>query len=436
MFNKRTIRDYDVDGKQVLVCVDYNVPILDDGTIADDSRIKASLDTLHYLLDRRCRVILMSHLGRPKSRQDKNTSLRPVSLRLAELLGRDVQFADDCVGDAVQVLASHLGEGQVLLLENVRYHEEEEANDENFCRAIVESTRAELYVQECFGTAHRAHASTSGVPRLLPAVAGFLVEKEVTTISGVMEDPKRPLMVVIGGAKISDKIDLLHRFIEKADFVAVVGAMANTFLQAEGFPIGTSLTEGGEIDTAKELIEKSHQKSRESDFTFFLPRDVVVAKEANSSVQTRVVDLSHHNWADINAYPKKPERSAFEVAPEEKILDIGPFSAAYIAGASKLAKTVIWNGTCGVTEVKGLSGAADPFAHGTRIVVEGLVGERAGENNHPFTIVGGGDTVSFVESMPGLRERLGHVSTGGGASLELMAGKELPGITVLWDKES
>lgn len=437
MFTKRTVRDYDVDQKKVLVCVDYNVPMNDDGTIADDSRIRASLETLHYLLGKGCKLILMSHLGRPKSRSDKNTSLMPVRDRLAGLLNLDVWFVDDCVGEKVKTLSDHLEPGQVMLLENVRYHPEEEANDENFAKNIVESTGAELYVQECFGTAHRAHASTSGVPKLLPAVAGFLVEREVDTITNVMENPTRPLMVIVGGAKIADKLEVLHKFIETADFVAVGGAMANTFLKASGIGVGASLVDSDEgIEQAREIIEKAKAKAQESEFTFFIPRDVVVAGDVKNDQPTRIVDLSHHTWADITAYPKKPENTVFEVGQDEKILDIGPFSAAYIAGAAKLARTAIWNGTVGVTEVKGLGGSADPFAHGTRIVVEGLVGENPGEKNHPFTVVGGGDTVSYIESVSGLRERFGHVSTGGGASLELMAGKELPGISVLWDKES
>jgi phosphoglycerate kinase len=436
VFKKRTVRDYDIDGKKVLVCVDYNVPLDSEGNISDDSRIHASIDTLRYLIDRGCKLILMSHLGRPKSRDDVNTSLLPVRNRLADILGIDVWFAEDCIGEKVKTLSDHLEPGHVLLLENVRYHPEEEENNEDFSRKIVEDTGAEIYVQECFGTAHRAHASTSGVPKLLPAVAGFLVEREVSTITQAMSDPDRPLLVIVGGAKISDKIDILHRFIEIADAVAVVGAMANTFLAAQGISIGDSMSEHEEIDTARDIMEKAREKSLEQPFTFFVPKDVVVAKAVSNEAATRVVDLSHHNWADITSYPKRPENSSFEVQSDEKILDIGPFSAAYIAGIASQAKMAIWNGTAGVTETKGLAGATDPFSHGTRIIVDGLVGERGDEKNHPFTIVGGGDTVSYVESVAGLRERFGHVSTGGGASLDLMSGKDLPGVSVLWDKES
>jgi phosphoglycerate kinase len=435
VFTKKTVKDIDVDGKRVLVCVDYNVPINDDGTIADDSRIRASIETLQYLIDHKCSLVLMSHLGRPKSSSDAHTSLRPIAKRLGELLGQDVQFAEDCIGDKVKVLSNHLEPGQILLLENVRYHPEEEANDPAFAKAIVDSTGAEIYVQECFGTAHRAHASTAGVPKLLPAVAGFLVEHEVTTLLKVIENPERPLMVVVGGAKITDKLAVLKKFIEIADFIAIGGAMANTFFKAMGVPVGESLVDDDTgVAAAKDILELAKIESAKRNFTFYLPQDVVVATDIKSDVQTRIVDLSQHAWADINSYPKKPESAAFEVVANEKILDIGPFSAAFIAGAAKLSKTAIWNGTMGMTEVKGLAGAAAPFAHGSRILIDGLIGSNGGAQNHPFVVVGGGDTISFIESIPGTREGFGHVSTGGGASLDLLAGKELPGVAVLQDK--
>ena len=435
MFTKKTVKDIDVSGKKILVCVDYNVPINADGTIADDSRINASLKTLQYLINQKCKLVLISHLGRPKGPSDPNTSLRPVAKRLSELLGLEVQFAEDCIGDKVKVLADHLEPGQILLLENVRYHAEEEANDPVFAKAIVDSTGAEIYVQECFGAAHRAHASTAGVPKLLPAVAGFLVEHEVTTLLKVIENPERPLMVVVGGAKIADKLAVLKKFIELADFIAIGGAMANTFLKAMGVSVGASLVDDETgVAAAKEILELAKQESAKRSFTFYLPQDVVVATDIKSDAQTRIVDLSQYAWADINSYPKKPESSAFEVASDERILDIGPFSAAFIAGAAKLSKTAIWNGTMGMTEVKGLAGAASPFAHGSRILIDGLTGNNVGTQKSPFVVVGGGDTISFIESIPGTRERFGHVSTGGGASLDLLAGKELPGVAVLQEK--
>lgn len=436
MFTKKTIRDIELDGKTVLVRVDYNVPINDDGSVADDYRVEQSMPTIKYLQEKNCKIVLMSHLGRPEGPNDPKTSLRPVAAVLSSISGTDVQFAEDCIGDKVSVLASHLQPGQILLLENLRYHKEEEENSEDFAGQIVSATGAEVFVQDAFGAAHRAHSSIDAVAKKLPAVSGLLLEKEVDTITKAMQNPERPLMVVIGGAKISDKIEVLKKFIEIADFVAVVGAMANTFLEANGTSIGKSVSEKDEIETAKDIIELAEEKASRTSFTFFLPRDVVVAKEMNANGPTRVVDLSNNNWADITSYPKNPGPELFEVASDEMILDIGPFTASYIAGAAKLAKTAIWNGTCGVAEIKGISGASDPFAHGTRIVVEGLVGESAGNHDHPFTIVGGGDTVSYVESVAGLKERLGFVSTGGGASLELMSGKELPGVRALQEKDS
>lgn len=434
MFTKKTIRDIELDNKRVLVTVDFNVPVNDDGTVIDDYRIKQTLPTLKYLLDKNCSLVLIGHLGRPTSKDDPKTSFRHVAERLSKLLEKDVLFAEDCIGEKAKVVADHLGPGMVALFENVRYHEGEEANDDEFAKQIIEASGAEVFVQDGFGTAHRKYASYDAITRQgLPCVAGLLLEKEVDTITNVMEAPDRPLMVVVGGAKISDKIEILKKFIDIADYVAVVGALANTFLLAQGHGVGASLAEPDDVPLAKEILGHAHEKAKNGRFTFFVPRDVVVAKDISNDTATRIVDLSQNTWADIVSYPKTPPESAFTVGADEKILDIGPFSASYIAGAMKFAKTVIWNGTCGVTEVKGLSGAHDPFAHGTHTLVEAMVGE-PGQQDKPFVVVGGGDTVSFVESQDGLRESLGHVSTGGGASLDLMAGKELPGVVVLEDK--
>jgi phosphoglycerate kinase len=435
MFTKKTVRDYDFGtGKRVLVTVDFNVPVNNDGTVIDDYRIRQTLPTLKYLLEKHCSLVLIGHLGRPTSKDDLKTSFKHVAERLSDLLGQPVEFATDCIGDEAKKVADRLQPGLVALFENVRYHEGEEANDLEFAHHIVEASGAEVFVQDGFGTAHRKYASYDAITKQgIPAIAGLLLEKEIDTITNVMQSPERPLMVVVGGAKISDKIEILKKFIDIADYVAVVGALANTFLLAEGHSVGTSLAEPNDVPLAKEIMEAAHEKAKNSRFTFFVPRDVVVARDISAQSETRIVDLSHNTWADIESYPKSPKQNAFTVADDEKILDIGPFSASYIAGAMKFAKTVIWNGTCGVTEVKGLSGAQDPFAHGTKILVEAMVGE-AGQQDHPFVVVGGGDTVSFVESQDGLREQLGHVSTGGGASLDLMAGKELPGVVVLEDK--
>lgn len=435
---KKTIRDIDIDNKRVLVRVDFNVPAREDGAIADDYRIKQALPTIEYLLERNCRIILLSHRGRPEQTKDYDpkTSTKPAAARLGELLGREVQWVADCVGDAVKTLADHLEPGQLLMLENVRYHNEEEENSEDFARAIIESTSADVFVQDGFGVVHRAHSSTDAITRQgRPAVAGLLLEKEVDTISSVMDNPKRPLMVIVGGAKIREKINVLRRFIETADVVVVVGALANTFLLAQGHSVGTSLAEPDDVELAKEIMNKAHERASHGKFSFYTPRDVVVAREINAESPTRIVDLAHNTWADITTYPKRPPLDAFEVGNDEKILDIGPISAAHIAGMVRMVSTLIWNGTCGVTEVKGLSGAADPFAHGTRMIVEAMTAEH-GEKDHPFVVVGGGDTVAFVEAEDGLRERLGHVSTGGGASLELMEGKHLPGIEALNGRDS
>ena len=435
MFAKKTIRDYDfAGGKRVLVTVDFNVPVNDDGTVIDDYRIRQTLPTLQYLIDQNCSLVLIGHLGRPKSRDDQKTSFRHVAENLSGLLGKEVLFAEDCVGEKAALVAEHLEPGMVALFENVRYHDGEEANDDEFARQIIEASGAEVFVQDGFGTAHRKYASYDAVTHHgLPALAGLLLEKEVDTITTVMESPERPLMVIVGGAKISDKIEILNKFIDIADYVAVVGALANTFLLALGHKVGSSLAEPNDVPLAKEILARAHEKSKNGRFTFYVPTDVVVSKELDGHSPTRIVDLSQNTWADIVSYPKKPDASLFTVAEDEKILDVGPFSASHIAGSIKLAHTVIWNGTCGVTETKGLAGAQDPFSHGTKTIVTAMTGERA-EQDHPFVVVGGGDTVSFVESREGLRERLGHVSTGGGASLDLMAGKELPGVVVLQDK--
>lgn len=436
MFAKKTIKDIDVRGKKLLIRVDYNVPAAEDGTIADDYRIKQSLPTIQYAIEHEAKVILISHRGRPENLDtyDSKTSLKPCAERLGELLGREAQFANSCVGEAAKTLCDHMEPGQILVLENVRYHDGEESNSEDFARELQTTTGAEIFVQDGFGVVHRAHATTDAIARVgIPAVSGLLLEKEVTTIESVMENPSRPLMVVVGGAKIRDKIEILKKFVEIADVVAVVGALANTFLLAQGIKIGKSLAEPDDVGLAHEIMDIARDKATKQRFVFFTPKDVVVATEMSSNSSTRIVDLSHNTWADITSYPKKPDRSAYELDDDESIFDVGPFSASHIAGLLQSSETVLWNGTAGVTEVKGLSGAADPFAHGTRVMVEAMVGE-PNSKAKPFVVVGGGDTVAYVESVPHLREQLGHVSTGGGASLDLMSGKELPGVVVLHDK--
>jgi len=431
MFTKQTVKDIDINGKTVLVRADFNVP-LDKGKIADDYRIQQALPTLRYLLEHNAKVVVCSHLGRPDGQANPDFSLFPVAKRLGELLGADtVSFAKDCVGPDVHKAASALAGGQVLLLENLRFHPEEEKNDPAFAKQLVESTGAEVFVQDGFGVVHRAHASTEAVTHLLPAVAGFLLEKEVDTITNVMQNPERPLMAVVGGAKISDKIEVLNKFIDIADVVAVGGAMANTFLLADGIDVAKSLVELDDVAIAKDILAKARAKAKAGNFIFYLPQDGVVAHAIDKQVPTRIIDWSAHVISAIENYPKRPPHAASQIKPDEMILDIGPFSASFIAGAMQLAKTVVWNGSLGVAEVAGLQGPVGPYAHGTRLVMDAILGQMG---NKPFSLVGGGDTVSFIESQ-GLVEHFNHVSTGGGASLELMAGRVLPGVAALLDKQ-
>lgn len=432
MFSKKTIHDIgQLKGKRVLVRADFNVPVNEYGVITDDYRIRQALPTIEHLRAMGAKVILISHLGRPTGPNDHNNSLLPVSKKLKELLHLPVQFVDECIGEKPQLAINQMQDGDIILLENLRYHKEEELNDANFARQL--SNLAELFVQEGFGVVHRAHSSTEAITKFLPSYGGFLLKKEVDVISQALESPKKPLAVVIGGAKISDKIKLLEILIEKADFVAVVGAMANTFLLAEKIEVGNSIVEQNSVSEAKKILKLAQAKMKKQQFTFYLPQDVVVASSINSTAKTRVVDIASHTWADITSYPKQPHKDAYTIKSNELILDIGPISASYIAGALSLAQTAIWNGTAGVTEVEGWHGACAPFAHGTNTIARALVSSGAGDKNHPFTVVGGGDTVGFVESVDGLRERLGLVSTGGGASLDLMVGKKLPGVEALLD---
>lgn len=428
-FRKKTIRDIDVKNKRVLVRVDYNVPMDDEGQVIDDYRIRKSLPTLEYLLSQNCKVILCSHLGRPDGKRDLKFSLKPCADRLAVLLGKPVNFADDCVGDKTEAKLQALQGGQVLMLENVRFHPEEEANDESFARELA--SYADVFVQDAFGVVHHGAVSVSEIPRYIPGVAGLLVENEVDTITGVMDSPKRPLMAVIGGSKIADKIDILNRLIDVADFVAVGGAMANTFLLAEGVSIGKSKADRDEVPLAKEILQKAKKKSSREHFVFYLPQDGVVAKSVDTTAKTRIVDWDAHVIAAVENYPKKPSRESGEVAEDELILDVGPFSGAFIAGSIQFANTVLWNGALGVTEIPSKTGPVGPFAHGTETLVEAMLGQFG---HKPFTVLGGGDTVGYIEDRQ-LTESFNHVSTGGGASMELISGKSLPGVEALQDKE-
>jgi len=431
--HKKTVKDITLTNKRVLLRADYNVPVIG-GKITDDYRIKQSIQTIDYILKQKgTSLVIVSHLGRPKGPADRTTSLAPVAKHLSHLLKKQVYFATDCVGEAAKSAADKLKPGDILLLENTRYHKEEEENDSGFAKQIVDSVGAKVFVQDGFGVVHRAHATTDAITKLLPSVAGLLLEKEVETITKVMKDPERPLVAVVGGAKISDKIEVLNKLIDLADCVAIGGAMTNTFLLAEGVKVGQSLAERKVIDVAEDILDKVKHVQQQRTFTFLMPVDAVVSTDKNGKKATRIVDISSHSIADIESYPKKPLESSHSVAANEMILDIGPISAGQIAGAVKMSKTVIWNGTLGITEVGGIAGASDPYAHGTKIVVDAMIGPTNWHHNKPFTLVGGGDTAGYVESQ-GLVEDFNHVSTGGGATLDLMVGRKLPGIEALLDK--
>ncbi len=429
MFTKKTIKDIDLKGKTVLLSVDYNTPGDDTGKVTDDYRILNSLPTLKYLIKNRCKIVIISHRGRPEGRPVAKYSLRPVAHRLSELLEKPVQFVSDCIGEHAEQAKSNLKAGEILVLENTRFHEQEEANDAVFGKQL--SAGCDVFVQDAFGNAHRKHASTVAVTKNLPSAAGLLLEKEVDTITNVMAKPDRPLMAIIGGAKIADKIGVLKKFLDIADIVAVGGAMANTFLLAEGIDIGKSKVDANEVPLAKEILAKAKQIAKKRHFVFYLPQDGVAAISTSSGAHTRIVDWDAHVIATIENYPSKPARSASQVHPDELILDIGPFSGAFIAGSMQLANTVVWNGTMGVTETAALHDPIGPFAHGTELLVDAMLGEYG---HRPFSLVGGGDTVGYVAGR-GLTEHFNHVSTGGGASLELLSGNKLPAVEALVNKK-
>jgi len=397
--NKKTIRDVAVARKRALVRVDFNVPLDAEQHITDDTRIRASLPTIQYLLENGAAVILMSHLGRPKGEVKKKYSLAPAAQRLSELLGRPVQMAPDCIGLEVQSQAQTLRPGQILLLENLRFHKEEEKNDPEFAKQLA--SLGEVYVNDAFGSAHRAHASTEGVTHSLPGVAGLLMEKEINYLGSALEHPKRPFVSIVGGAKISDKIVVLERLIGMVDKLLIGGGMANTFLKAQGYEIGDSLFEESNVATARDLMTKARQRELE----LLLPIDVVVADRFEGAANTKVV-------------------ASNQVEPGWRIMDIGPQTIAAFGQALADAQTIVLNGTLGVAEWPA-------FAKGTNAMIEALAGRTKGGAT---TIVGGGDSAAAVEQA-GAAERMSHVSTGGGASLEFLEGRVLPGVAVLQEKE-
>jgi phosphoglycerate kinase len=396
--NKQTIRDRDVAGKRVLVRVDFNVPLDAAQHITDDTRIRATLPTIQYLLSHGAAVILMSHLGRPAGQVVEQLRLAPVAHRLSELLGQPVTMAPDAIGPAVEALAKALQPGQVLLLENLRFHEAEEQNQPAFAQHLA--ALADLYVNDAFGTAHRAHASTEGVTHYLPSVAGFLMEREINFLGAALEHPKRPFAALIGGAKVSDKITVLERLIGMVDLLLIGGGMANTFLHAEGYEIGDSLFEESKVATARNLITQARQRG----IQLLLPTDVVIADRFAADAQHKVV-------------------MSQAVPTGWRILDIGPATIEAFRRALSNAQTIIWNGTLGVAEMPA-------FAKGTNATIE-ILAQRTQAG--AITIIGGGDSAAAVEQA-GAADKMTHVSTGGGASLEFLEGRVLPGVAALKDK--
>lgn len=391
---KKTIRDVDVQGKRVLMRVDFNVPMQDD-TITDDRRIRAALPTIKHAIEAGGKVILMSHLGRPKGKPDDAFRLDPVAKRLSELLGQPVQKVDDCIGADVEQAVAKLEPGDVLLLENVRFYAQETDNDPEFAKALA--ALGDIFVNDAFGTAHRAHASTTGVADYLPAVSGFLMEKELEFLGGAVEEPKRPFVAILGGAKVKDKIAVIESLLNKVDTLIIGGGMAYTFLKAQGYEVGNSLLDEERLEFCRSIMAKAEEKGVE----LLLPVDVVVAKEYGPDAEHKVV-------------------SSREMPADWEGLDIGPESAKRFSAAVKDAGTVVWNGPMGVFEF-------EAFAKGTLSVAQALADSPA------VTIIGGGDSAAAVEQM-GLADKMTHVSTGGGASLEFLEGKVLPGVAALDDK--
>ena len=394
--NKKTVKDIDVNGKKVLVRCDFNVPIdSETGKITDNRRIRAALPTIQYLLDHNAKVILCSHLGRPKGEFNLKYSLKPVAEELSKLLNKDVKLAKDVIGESAKELTSNMNEGDVVLLENVRFHKEEEQNDSEYSKALA--SMAEIYVNDAFGTAHRAHSSTTGVADYLPAVSGFLIEKELEFLGGALENPVHPFVAILGGAKVSDKIGVIENLLDKVDTLIIGGGMAYTFYKAQGHHIGTSICEEDKLDLARNILEKAKEKGVE----LLLPVDNHVSSEYSNDGEEKMVNST-------------------EIPDGFMGLDIGPKTIEKFEEAVKDAKTVVWNGPLGVCEF-------DKFATGTKAVATIL------SRIDATTIIGGGDSAAAIEKL-GLADKMTHISTGGGASLEFLEGKTLPGIACLQNK--
>ena len=392
--NKKTVEDIDVKGKKVLVRCDFNVPFDAEGNISDPKRINEALKTIKYLVDHQAKVILCSHLGRPKGEFNMKYSLAPVAEYLSKALGQEVKMAKDVIGESAKSIAASLKDGEVELIENVRFHKEEEKNDPAFAKELA--SLAEIYVNDAFGTAHRAHASTAGVADYLPAVCGYLIQKEITIMGGALADPKRPFVAILGGAKVSDKIGVITNLLDKVDTLIIGGGMAYTFMNALGYSIGTSICESDKVELAKDIMAKAKEKG----VNFLIPQDNVVATEYKADAEFKPVDSDNipDGWMG---------------------LDIGEKTAKLFADAIKNAGTVVWNGPMGVSEWPN-------FAKGTIAVAKAVAESDA------ISIIGGGDSAAAAISM-GYEKKFTHISTGGGASLEYLEGKALPGVTCLSD---
>ena len=395
MLNKKSIRDIDVNGKKVFIRVDYNVPMDENQNITNDKRIVATLPTLNYLLENNAALIIACHLGRPKGERVPEFSVAPVAKKLGEIMGKEVKFASDCVGPEAEKMAADLKPGEILVLENLRYHKEEEKNDPKFAEQLAKL--ADIVVNDAFGVSHRAHASVAGITKLIPAVAGFLMENEIKFVGQAVANPVRPFVAIIGGAKVSDKIGVISNLLEKVDTLIIGGGMANTFVAAQGFNTGKSLVEADKLELARELIEKA----KATKVNLLLPTDMVIADKFAADAQTAVVGLDG-------------------IKDEWMALDIGPETAKTYAKSLVDAKTVVWNGPMGVFEI-------DAFAKGTEAVAKAVADSSA------TSIVGGGDSIAALKKT-GLSDKISHISTGGGASLEFLEGKVLPGIAALADK--
>lgn len=394
MNEKKSVKDIDVKGKRVFVRVDFNVP-MEDGKVTDDTRIRAALPTIQYLVDEGAKVILSSHLGRPKGEVKEELRLTAAGERLAELLGKPVKKLDESVGENVKAVVAAMEDGDIVLLENVRFHAGEEKNDPALAKQFAEL--ADVYVNDAFGAAHRAHATTAGIAEFLPAVSGFLMQKELDVLGKALADPERPFTAIIGGAKVKDKIDVINHLLEKVDNLIIGGGLSYTFTKAQGHEVGTSLLEEDKIDLAKSFIKKAEDKG----VNFYMPVDAVVADEFSKDANTKVVDID-------------------KIPADYMGLDIGPKTAEIYADVIKNSKLIIWNGPMGVFEM-------DAFANGTKAVANAMA------ETEGYTVIGGGDSAAAVEKFS-VAEKMSHVSTGGGASLEFMEGKELPGVVALNDK--